>query len=327
MGLTIDGRKEPTRRNRQGLVEAGQIKTGGASVAERVDRAGRDSEELRRARLINVIRSPTCTESGRRVHITRDRTRPEGDDATVTRISTRREIGGPIGTDRSPTANDAVGERRGGREDNTWSRGRRGHEAALHIAGRAFRGKWGAQGTRAGRREVQSAARILGERSHREGRGTSRCGRIVKRDVEGTRACTDGDGTDGLGVVLDDGRLEGELTAIQRDRDGADTSGVTKHAAIIEDERAGRTVQVDGRGRRERRLVGQGNGTTDVRHAREAQGIREGLRARTDAQQVKVSVNRTAEGRRDSGGQGERGHCARGIGNDTAAAWQDVSGL
>ena len=180
MGLTIDGRKEPTRRNRQGLVEAGQVKTGGASVAERVDRAGRDSEELRRARLINVIRSPTCTESGRRVHITRDRTRPEGDDAAVTRISTRREIGGPIGAiDRSPASDDAVDKRRGGREDNTWSRGRRGHEAALHIARGDIRRKRGAQGTCTRRREVQRAARILGERSHREGGRTGGCGRIV----------------------------------------------------------------------------------------------------------------------------------------------------
>ena len=238
MGLTIDGRKEPTRRNRQGLVEAGQIKTGSASVAERVDRAGRDSEELRRARLINVIRRPTCTEGSRRVHRARDGTGTEGDDAAVTRISTWREIGSPIGTDRSPTANDTVGERRGVREDNTWSRGRRGHEAALHIASRAFRGKRGTQGTRAGRREVQRAARILGERSHREGRGTSGSGRVVKRDVEGARPCADGDSADGLQVVLDDGRLEGELAAIQRDGDGADASSVTGHAAVIEDERA-----------------------------------------------------------------------------------------
>ena len=74
-------------------------------------------------------------------------------------------------------------------------------------------------------------------------------------------------------------------------------------------------------------MVGQGNGTTDVRHAREAQCIREGLRARTDAQQVQVTVNRTTEGRRGRRGQGERRRCACGIGNDTAAAWQDVSRL
>ena len=327
MGLTIHRRKEPTRRNRQGLVKAGQVKAGGASVAERVDRAGRDSEELRRARLINVIRSPTCTKGCRRVHEARDGTGTEGDDAAVTRIATRREIGGPIVADRGPTTNDTVGQRRGGREDNTWSRGRRGHEAALHIAGRDIRRKRGAQGTRARRREVQRAARILGERSNREGSGTSRSGRVIKRDVEGARTCADGDCTDGLGIVLDDGRLEGEPTAIQRDGDGADTGSVAEHAAVIEDERAARTVQVNGRSRRERRLVGQGNGTTDVRHAREAQRIREGLRARTDTEQAEVAIDRTAKGGRDRRGQGERGRRARGIGNDTAAARQDIRRL
>ena len=96
---------------------------------------------------------------------------------------------------------------------------------------------------------------------------------------------------------MDDGRLEGELTTVQRDRHRADTGGVTEHATVIEDERAGRTVQVNRQGRGERRLVGQGNGTSDIRHAREAQGVGESLGSRTKTEQAEVTVDRTAEGR------------------------------
>ena len=284
MALRIHRREEPARRNRQGLVEAGQIETRGARVTERVDRAGRDSEERRRARLINIICSHPSAEGCRRVHEARNRTRTEGDDAAVAGIATWGEVSGPVGaTDGGPTANDAASDRRGARDDDARGGSRRGDETTLHVAGGDIRGKRGTEGARAGRREVQRAARILGERSHREGRRTRRSGVVIKGDVEGARTCADGNRANGLGIVLDDGRLEGELTAVQRDGNRADTGGVTEHPTVVENERAGGAVQVNRRSRGERRLVGQGDGTADVRHAREAQGVGEGLRARTDA--------------------------------------------